>query len=123
MISAAVLWLALNVHHEARGEPFHCQVMIAEVTLRRVDSPYYPDTMKDVILEPKQYSWANTIKPDFSILTKMDKKAAIEAMGGYRYTTTELHYAANYIDNYWTKKMKKTIVCGGHTFYDNKGRR
>ena len=120
----AILWLALNIHHEARGEPFHCQVAVGEVVRRRVESSVYPNTYEEVVLEPKQFSWANDKEPDFTVVTLDDLSAAAYAMyNDYTYTTTELHYAATWVDNYWTKKMTKTYECSGHIFYDNGGKR
>lgn len=121
-----LLWLALNVHHEARGEPFICQVMVAEVTMRRVDSPYFPDNIKDVVLEPSQFSWANNKTTyDFSVLTPSDFKAAEHVIKyGYYYTLTELHYARYDVSNYWTETMlPPSMQCGNHVFYDNGGNR
>lgn len=120
-LGEGVKYLALNIHHEARGEPFECQVSVGEVTLRRVDSPYYPSTIKGVVMQPSQFSWTLAVGVDFSILTPTDIRAAHEAMKGYYYTTEELHYARWDVDNYWTRKMKATMVCGDHVFYSNGG--
>src|SRR3954453_10045701 len=43
--------LALNVYFEARGEPEAGQYAVAEVTMNRVASPYYPDTVCDVVYQ------------------------------------------------------------------------
>lgn len=131
MFAEAILWLALNVHHEARGEPFECQVAVAEVTERRVQSPFYPDTVKEVVLQPYQFSWtigksASDHSDAIKRLTETDYLAALvgynNVHGGSSYTSTELHYARYEIDNYWTKKMTATYRCGDHIFYDNGGR-
>lgn len=127
MLTETLLWLALNVHHEARGEPKHCQIMAAEVVMRRVYSSHFPDTVRDVVLEPYQFSWTLSKDLDFSVVTKHDKAIAVEAFIRYKYgqtyTSNELHYARYDISNYWTKSMKPTISCGNHIFYDNGGRR
>lgn len=123
MLLESILWLALNVHHEARGEPYMCQVMVAEVTLRRVESKYYPDTIKDVVLEERQFSWSlDDNKRDLSVVTYKDMKVAMEALRGYYYTTDELHYATVEVDNYWTTEMHKSMQCGNHVFYTNGGK-
>src|SRR5262245_29861041 len=41
---AQLLCLAENVYYEARGEPMAGQYAVAEVTLNRLASPYYPKT-------------------------------------------------------------------------------
>ena len=117
-----VEWLALNVYHEARGEPYKCQVMVAEVTLRRVASRHYPDTVRGVVLQPAQFSW--TLTPwriNLSLVDNRSRQVAREALAGRFYTLTEMHYARYDVDNYWTKKMNPTIKCGNHIFYDNGG--
>lgn len=127
MLAEALLWLALNNHHEARGEPKHCQVMAAEVVLRRVESYHYPDTVQSVVLEPYQFSWTLSKDIDFSVITKHDRAVAFEAFirysSGQTYTNTELHYARYDVSNYWIESMTPTIRCGNHQFYDNGGRR
>lgn len=123
MLPESLLWLALNVHHEARGEPHACQVMVAEVTLRRVDSKYYPNTVEGVVLNSRQFTWtANKKLQNFKYVTKEDMAVAIEASLQYYYTQTEMHYARYEIDNYWTKTMTATMQCGDHVFYDNGGK-
>ncbi|QZI86101.1 Hydrolase_2 domain-containing protein [Vibrio phage 15E36.1] len=122
LLESAETWLALNVHHEARGESYQCQVMVAEVTLRRVASSYYPDTVEGVVMQPSQFSWTLEREPDFSVITQEDRNVARQALKGLFYTTTELHYARYEIDNYWTNKMTPTIQCGAHIFYDNGGK-
>ena len=54
---ARIIWL------EARGEPFEGQVAVAEVVLNRVLSPDFPDTVRDVIFQPGQFTPARRI-PD-----------------------------------------------------------
>lgn len=123
MLLESILWLALNVHHEARGEPYECQVMVAEVVLRRVQSPYYLNDIKGVVLEPKQFSWTtDRSKHSLSSVTYKDLKVAMQAIGGYYYTTDEMHYATLETSNYWTTKMQKSMECGNHVFYTNGGK-
>lgn len=47
---------ALLVYHEARGESEACQKACYEVVLNRVLDERYPDTVKEVINEPDQFS-------------------------------------------------------------------
>lgn len=123
MLVDAILWLALNVHHEARGEPYHCQVMVAEVVLRRVESQYYPDDIKSVVLEPNQFTWtSDSKKKNTALVTYKDMQVAMQALEGYYYTTDELHYATVEVSNYWTTGMQKSMQCGNHVFYTNGGK-
>jgi spore germination cell wall hydrolase CwlJ-like protein len=49
--------LAENVYHEARGEPLVGQYAVAEVTLNRVRSRDFPDTVCGVVHQPGAFSW------------------------------------------------------------------
>lgn len=57
MIASAIACLALNIYHEARGEPVDGQIAVAQVTLNRVADPRYPDNVCDVVYQPSQFSW------------------------------------------------------------------
>ena len=48
--------LALNVYHEARGEPTAGQYAVAKVTMNRVASKHYPDTICQVVFQ-KNWDW------------------------------------------------------------------
>ncbi|MBR0062999.1 MAG: cell wall hydrolase [Oscillospiraceae bacterium] len=45
------------VFHESRGEPFEGQVAVAEVVFNRVLSPYFPDTVEEVIFQKYGNVW------------------------------------------------------------------
>ena len=51
--------LALNIYHEGRGESSKGQAAIAAVTMNRVRSKYYPDTVCEVVWQRKQFSWTH----------------------------------------------------------------
>ena len=61
MIETALLCLALNVYFEARSEPIAGKIAVAEVTLNRVASQDYPNTICEVVLQENQngcsFSW------------------------------------------------------------------
>lgn len=54
-----VYYMAKNVYHEARGDSMRGQAAVAHVVLNRVRSEEFPDSIEDVIFQPKQFSWAN----------------------------------------------------------------
>ncbi|HIE75488.1 MAG TPA: cell wall hydrolase, partial [Gammaproteobacteria bacterium] len=56
-VSLEVGCLALNIYHEARGESHDGQVAVAAVTLNRMQSASYPDTVCGVVWQPHQFSW------------------------------------------------------------------
>ena len=54
--SSDLYLLAKCIYAEARGEPYIGQVAIGAVVLNRVESEYYPDTIREVIYQPGQYA-------------------------------------------------------------------
>ena len=56
-ISADQNCLALNVYHEARGEPRIDQNAVAHVVINRVESGRFPSTICRVVYQPGQFSW------------------------------------------------------------------
>ena len=54
--------LAANIYYEARGEPEIGQKLVAKVTLNRVISSKYPNTICEVVKELAQFSWYNNKK-------------------------------------------------------------
>ena len=50
-----LMWLTMTVWFEARGEPEHCQVKVAQVVLNRMTD----GDIKKVILAPAQFSWVS----------------------------------------------------------------
>lgn len=53
--------MALNIYHEARGEPLHGKIAVMHVVINRLNDPRFPKTIHDVILERRnntcQFTW------------------------------------------------------------------
>ena len=138
MISAAVVCLAMNIYHEARGEPLAGQVAVGHSVLNRVSDRRYPNTVCEVVKQAKYHSWnqKHPIKHkcqyswfcDGLSDEAGDDKEMLEAtilaqylLNGTQYTIdiTEgaTHYHANYVMPYWADLMISTVVIGQHIFY------
>lgn len=52
-----IFTLALNIYHEARGSTYEDKVAVAEVTMNRVRSERFPNTVQEVVYQYKQFSW------------------------------------------------------------------
>ncbi|CAL6018993.1 cell_wall hydrolase [Hexamita inflata] len=48
--------LAKFIQFEAAGQPYEAMVTIGQVIMNRVNSPKFPNTVKDVISAPKQFA-------------------------------------------------------------------
>jgi len=49
--------LAKNIYFEARGETLKGKIAVANVTMNRVDSPNYPNTICGVVYQAKHSKW------------------------------------------------------------------
>lgn len=56
--------LACNIYFEARDESVEGMMAVVAVTLNRVDADKYPDTVREVVWQRKQFSWTHDGKVD-----------------------------------------------------------
>lgn len=116
--SAAVLCLALNIYHEARGEPIDGQIAVAAVTLNRVHDPRWPDNVCDVVYQPHQFSWTLQEHPlpiDEPEALLLAFQLASEAQPNPDFGT---HYHSTDIDPpSWTAQLTQLGQVGIHRFY------
>ena len=56
--------LATNIYHEARGESYAGKVAVANVTMNRVTSPKFPNTICDVVYQAQtKENWKGNTVP------------------------------------------------------------
>jgi spore germination cell wall hydrolase CwlJ-like protein len=123
--------LALNVYYEARGEPLLGQYAVAEVTMNRVASPRYPDTVCDVVYQKRwdplrkrevgAFSWT-----EFDVVphpegdeweTAWDVAKAVYHGERPPMLNGAVHYHATYIRPSWARHQKHVAKIGRHVFY------
>jgi len=136
MITAAALCLAMNIYHEARGEPLAGQLAVGLSTMNRVADKRYPDTVCGVVHQAKYHGWdmVNPIRNrcqyswfcDGLSDNPQDGKAMLEStilaqniIAGRIPDLTEgaTHYHATYVHPYWADEMTTVIQIGDHIFY------
>lgn len=118
MISAAVVCLALNIYHEARGESLTGQLAVAQVTLNRISDPRYPDEICEVVYQRRQFAWTQDPEPVdelgsfalalFVAQTALDPSAPDPTHGATHFYSGPAPY--------WAPAMNVTNRIGGHTF-------
>lgn len=133
MITATTLCLAMNIYHEARGEPLAGQLAVGLVTMNRVESPRFPDDICSVVKQGRywkgnpvrnqcHFSWWCDGKSD----TPQDDNAWAESVNmAYRiengfitdFTDGATHYHANYVQPYWADEHDYIVQIGQHLFY------
>ncbi|OCZ49709.1 cell wall hydrolase [Dehalobacter sp. TeCB1] len=111
-----VILLAKIIYAEARGESFEGQVAVGAVVLNRVESPKFPDTIREVIYQPGQFSAVLDRQID---LTPGDEayQAALEALEGQDPSEGALFYynPRTATDN-WIKTLDVVKNIGNHNF-------
>tara|TARA_R100001443_G_scaffold116610_1_gene137553 strand:+ start:682 stop:1131 length:450 start_codon:yes stop_codon:yes gene_type:complete len=128
MMETALMCMALNIFFEARSEPIQGQIAVAEVTLNRVASDDYPNTICEVVLQENsqgcQFSWWCDGKSDLpkehnsfqtsKLLARLmiDDGQYISVVG-----KNATHYHTDDIKPYWSDDMVKVEQVGKHIFY------
>ncbi|GAE34034.1 cell wall hydrolase [Halalkalibacter akibai] len=109
--------LARIVRAEAQTEPFEGKVAVADVVLNRIESPQFPDTVKEVIYEPRQFEpvangQVNKPADEESI------KAVEAALSDMRNITEDalFFYNPDIATNRWLDTRETVMVIGQHEF-------
>jgi len=127
--------LALNVYFESRGELPVGQLAVAMVTMNRVESRRFPNSVCGVVWQKRQFSWTHDGRSD----RPSDKKAWMlakqiakfiyykydvyreQSNGALDLTQGALHYyAPKLADPKWAESKEITRKIGGHLFLAEK---
>lgn len=123
--------LAQNIYHEARGEPYKGKLAVAKVTLNRVASSRFPNTICEAVYEQRwdkrrrryvgAFSWTEFDRPP-PLKSKEWKKAWKVAETVYENPESvelkgALFYHATRIKPRWAKQKKRIKRIGRHIFY------
>lgn len=125
--------MTANIFFEARGESTEGMQAVAKVTMNRVKSKKYPDSVCKVVFQKKQFSWTHQQKWEKIVqvmhgaVTKKDlaayQKSAIIAKQAVKNQiilpelADSLWYHANYVKPKWSGKLKRVAKIGVHIFY------
>jgi spore germination cell wall hydrolase CwlJ-like protein len=116
--------MALNVYHEARGEPWEGQAAVVHVTLNRVADPYFPNNICDVVWQSGQFSWTQDGRSDYphnEDAWEISQYITIIAYEwwqvGEDFSEGATFYHADWVNPYWAQQFEETVEIGVHTFY------
>lgn len=121
--------MAKNIYFEARGESKKSWLAVAWVTLNRLKSSKFPDTVCGVVLQPYQFSWTKDGKSDnidwhnkISIKTwKRIKHFTETFLNNYRYiadpTQGATYYRATYSKPHWASEYTVTARIDNQVYY------
>ena len=116
----ALMCLALNIYHEARGEPLDGQVAVAMVTMNRAN--WQASSICDVVYERKQFSWTHRVhnpSPREPAAWARAKRVASRVLDGEHDDVTRgaTHFHSRAVQPVWRHALKKTTTIGRHVFY------
>jgi len=132
MIETALLCLALNVYFEARGEESIAgKIAVAEVTLNRVASQDYPNTICEVVLQENQngcsFSWwcdgQSDVPAEYTAFQESKALARMMIKDGEYISVVGkdvTHYHAKSVNPYWSDSLSYKTSVGNHIFYTQK---
>jgi len=115
--------LAMNIYHEARGETVKGKLAVAAVTMNRVKSKYYPDTVCGVVWQSKQFSWTGTKTEHHAVNETQAWVNAIEIAqmfidgGNWEGVGEATHYHTIAVSPNWKNDDQLIGQVGNHLFY------
>lgn len=130
-LSGQIECLAMNIYHEARGEPLAGQYAVAEVTLNRTRSREFPSSVCKVVYQkhwnPRRketvyaFSWTGmSLSTNFnSAAWRQAKEIARTVLTGDRIPTLQgaLFYHSIDVKPGWSHRHKRIAIIGHHIFY------
>ena len=123
-ILGTLLWLSLNIYYEARSEDRNSQIAIAQVTINRSKDSNL--TVKEVVLQPNQFSWTKDRQKRKGNVPKDPKvfavcvESALIAMSSSDITGGATHFHEKRVHPAWAKNMHYTKTFGKHKYYKPK---
>jgi spore germination cell wall hydrolase CwlJ-like protein len=111
--------LAKNIYHEARGESLRGKLAVAKVTLNRVASGKFRNSICGVVYQRGQFSWTNSkYKPilDKQAWTESLHLAKLVMLNPEVSTTPAMYYHNTKVKPNW-RRLERTDKIGNHVFY------
>lgn len=115
--------LALNIYHEGRGESIKGQAAIAAVTMNRVRSKHFPDTVCEVVWQRKQFSWTHIASRHHAVTDVPAWQQALVIArlfmdgAGIAQVGDATHYHSDTVKPNWIADNKLIGKVGNHFFY------
>jgi N-acetylmuramoyl-L-alanine amidase len=108
--------LARIIYGEARGETYKGQVAVGAVVMNRLQSPLFPKTLTDVIMEP--YAFTAVADGQYWLIPNQTAfQAARDAVRGWDPTSKALfYYNPDTATSDWIRSRKVITKIGRHLF-------
>ena len=131
--------LALNIYHEARSESIQGQVAVAWVTLNRMESPDFPNSICGVVYQARTDSRGNPLRNQCQFSWYCDGKsdrirnqrawedvqliADVVLLDWARAKNSPVQnatfYHADYVSPSWAREFTQVAVVDNHIFYEH----
>jgi N-acetylmuramoyl-L-alanine amidase len=108
--------LARLVRAEARGESFTGKVAVAEVVLNRVESSQFPDTIKGVVYQPRQFSPVSNGTINIAADTESVKAVHEAINNGTNLNGAIYFYNPSIVNSTWLETRETITAVGNHIF-------
>lgn len=118
--------LAKNIFYEAATEPYIGKLAVAQVTLNRVKSKQWANTICDVVYEHGQFSWTYDQSKRWKSSrgqnwenSKMVAEQVLKEnvrLNGFNHV---YYYHADYVRPKWAHKKYEVARIGAHIFYED----
>lgn len=118
--------IAEAVVYESRGEPEEGQKLVIDVILNRVKDKRFPNSVKEVLTQPKQFSYINDMHrqkpPKREVVEKIQQLTHHYLKEGGNEVAPEgvLWYHSNTVKPVWRHNLTKVGVVGRHIYYREK---
>jgi N-acetylmuramoyl-L-alanine amidase len=111
--------LARNIYFEARGEGRQGMLAVGHVTLNRVRSNLFPNTICGVVHQRSQFSWTRNPGRVSGPLWTRSQEIAREIMAGETRDPTNgaLYFHNGSVRPSWSHRFRRTATIGNHYFY------
>lgn len=109
-------WLSRAIFAEAGNQPMAGRIAVGTVILNRVDNPQFPNTIKDVIFAPGQFSPVS----NGTIYREPDEESVIAAklcLDGEREAGDSLYFNVTNLSSWADQSRRYVCTIGGHNFY------
>ena len=128
--------LASNIYWEARNQPIEGRIAVAQVTMNRVESSSYPDTICDVVTQTRFYpsgridlhscqfswycdglkdepieTWGFSYEESFRLAVIFLQERPVDVTEG------STHYHNTKVNPFWTASLQEVVQIEEHIFY------
>jgi hypothetical protein len=128
MLLESVVCLSAAIFFEVRSEPEEAWLAVADTIMTRVEDKRYPNTVCDVVFEPKQFSFTHdglsddpTRHKDYLDVVAYQKiyTLSVDVLTGLRGDLKPTHYVRKDVDIPWENHYIYLGRIGDHDFYRN----